>query len=406
MSSLEEDVVGDLDDEVKDYSKLYKDHQDKDDDMLDDRMDTVQVYNEEGTPMISMGNTPMIFSRTSSPDSLDSDCDEANVNGNNGNCSSSSRVSESSIGQILGTVSPSDLPASPGDLFDEHEPEEENNNGSNQVQDNDNHVFQNSGNRLNDKRSQGIRFQPMPSPRKTIIGSSLSRKPLPCIPSGPTGRASRWENSLESPPPLPTSSPPLLCSPTKFTSPPSMSSPPPAVPNRPRPGRPPIPPKPAHLKQNTSGNRSLELEGDEAKDDTGGRNGERPQREKDSSYRINSSSSDSDDDDDDLLADVIYAGIPKRRNKKEDTVVQKDSASSCDQKNDLMSDQKNDLMSDQKNDLVSDQKNDLVSEENGHLSVQEFKTDYLETDIDTVINYDKFLMNQKPSIFHYKSYQV
>ena len=57
MSSTHGFAVGDLDDEVKDYSKLYKDH--KDDDMIDDGMDMVKVYHVEGTPMISTLNTPI-----------------------------------------------------------------------------------------------------------------------------------------------------------------------------------------------------------------------------------------------------------------------------------------------------------------------------------------------------------
>lgn len=332
-----EDAAGDLDDEVKDYSKLFKDyghHEDKDDEM-DDRLDTVQVYNEEGTPMISIMNTPMIASRTSSPDSLTSDCDDEDGNRYNGNCSSSSRVSDSSIGRILGKVSPSDLPASPGDLYDErnhHEHDGNNNNnhdsGHNSMPSNANISHIMNGSQQHDQRSTRS-FQPLPSPRKTITGSVISRKPLPPFPAlEPRSRVTvdygNFNGDDELPPPLPSSSPPSSSSPPQFTS--SRTTPP--VPNRPRPGRPPVPPKPSHLKtvNNDNGNSFTSTCSSTSRisDSSSSRilglvsplgSFISPL---DNSASTESSSSDDEDDDDDLLADVIYAGIPKR--KKRETI--------------------------------------------------------------------------------------
>lgn len=396
-----EDGAGDLDDEVKDYSKLFKDyghHDDKDDDMMDDRLDTVQVYNEEGTPMISIMNTPMIASRTSSPDSLTSDCDDDDGNRYTGNCSSSSRISDSSIGRILGKVSPSDLPASPGDLYDErnhreHDGDNNNNHdsGLNRMPSNNSHMI--NGGQPHIQRSSLNNYQPLPSPRKTITGSLPSRKPLPPFPvhqprSRETVDYGNFNGDDEFPPPLPSSSPPSLCSPpSQFASAPSSMSSrttPPAVPNRPRPGRPAVPPKPSHLKtvNNENGNNLTS-------------NCSSSSRLSDpSSSRIlgrmsplgslispldnsasTESSSDDEDDDDDLLADVIYAGIPKR--KKRETIPSPQSK----------------VPSVQQLPPITNKVND----EQG---------DYLETDIDSIINYEKFLNNQRLTTFEPFEHQV
>lgn len=111
MSTVDQFVYyDDKDDEVKDFSKVFKDcHIDRNGE--EDNVDTIKVYKEEGTPMVSVINTPLIASRKSPLESLDSECDEEYFEPDY----SSSPVSDSSV-FLPDIVSPSELPASPSDI--------------------------------------------------------------------------------------------------------------------------------------------------------------------------------------------------------------------------------------------------------------------------------------------------